>query len=420
MRAVVWLKRDLRLEDNRVFEEVKNYKEVIPVFIFDEEILSDLKAYDERFEFIAECIENIGVKVYTFKGNTSEIFERILDEVKPDVVVTQKAYTWSGQRRVEGIKKLCDVRNIKFLEILDGFLVNPEVLPPKKVYTSFYNEWIKSLDLRKAHIDSINVPKLNLKGFELKDIKHKASIFSPTKCKERLKNFDFKNYEHTRNYPFLDGTSKLSPCIRFGLLSIREIYEKSKESETFVKELAWREFWYHIKLNFPWTKEKEFQEKRQHIKWENNQEFIEAFLNGKTGYPIVDAGIRQLKQEKWIHNRVRMILGSFLTKDLLIDWRIGEEFFKHHLIDYDEVVNIGNWQWVASVGADPRPLRIFNPIMQSMRFDPNCQYIKKYLPELKDVPCNQLHDPINNKLPYYKPIVNHYERLEYIKLKYRG
>ncbi len=132
----------------------------------------------------------------------------------------------------------------------------------------------------------------------------------------------------------------------------------------------------------------------------------------------MDAGIRQLREEKWLHNRLRMILGSFLTKDLLVDWRIGEKFFKYHLIDYDEVVNVGNWQWVASVGADPRPLRIFNPVLQSARFDPNCHYIKKYIPELRSVPCHELHDPITYPLPYHKPIVNHYQRLPLVKSRY--
>lgn len=188
-------------------------------------------------------------------------------------------------------------------------------------------------------------------------------------CFRRLSNFRFSLDEANRNFLDRDGASKLSPCIRFGILSLREILKKAIEEidleNQFIKELAWREFWYHIKVYFPEIKNLEFQEKRRGLKWENREEYIEAFFEGKNGYPIVDAGIRQLEEEGWIHNRMRMILASFLTKDLIVDWRIGEEFFKKNLIDYDEVVNIGNWQWCASVGADPRPFRMLNPILQA-------------------------------------------------------
>jgi len=180
-------------------------------------------------------------------------------------------------------------------------------------------------------------------------------------------------------------------------------------SDTFISELAWREFWYHIMHYFPQTRELEFQEKRRNLKWINNEEWYEAWKEGKTGYPIVDAGMRQLKEEGWIHNRVRMIVASFLTKDLLVDWRLGDKHFFLCLMDYDENLDIGNWQWAASVGADPKQLRIFNPILQSERFDPDCKYIKKYIPELKNIPPEKIHNPLKCELPYYNPIVNHYE-----------
>ncbi|MFN3471907.1 MAG: FAD-binding domain-containing protein, partial [Aquificaceae bacterium] len=200
---------------------------------------------------------------------------------------------------------------------------------------------------------------------------------------------------------------------------LREVFKRAKDkSEQYIKELAWREFWYHIAFNFPQTKDLEFQEKRRGIAWENREEYIKSFFEGTTGYPIVDAGIRQLKREKWLHNRMRMILASFLSKVLLIDWRIGEAFFKEHLLDYDEVVNVGNWQWSASVGADPKPFRLFNPILQARRYDPDCNYIKRYLPELSHLPCSMLTDPINNQLPYHKPIVNYYERINIARRLY--
>ncbi len=425
MRAIVWLKRDLRLEDSRVFEKAREFREVVPVFIFDEEILSSLKAYDERLTYIIKALELIPVKVYTFKGKTEDVFRALLERLKPDAVITQKAYSWEGEVRDQKVRSLCSKLGVKFLEVFDGFVVKPEDVPVRKVFTPFYKEWVKRIDLNEAKVypENINVPKLDLRTFDPKELLSELSLksipFPPQDCHERLRSFNFMAYENTRNFPYLDGSSKLSPCIRFGVLSIRQVYKAGMQSEAFIRELAWREFWYHIRLNFPWTKGLEFQEKRRGVKWENREEFIRAFFEARTGYPIVDAGVRQLLQEKWVHNRIRMILGSFLTKDLLVDWRMGEEFFKHNLLDYDEVVNVGNWQWVASVGADPKPMRIFNPVLQSQRFDPECRYIKKYLPELSKLPCHMLHDPLTHPLPYHKPMVNHYERAAMARAIYR-
>ncbi len=421
-RAVVWLKRDLRIRDNRVFEEASKYREVIPIFIFDEEILEEHKAYDGRLSFLIDAVRNLPLKVYSFRGKTEEIFKKIFTILKPDAVITQGACTWDGENRVSKVKTLCKEFGTEFIEVFDGFLSKLESIPERKVFSHFYRKWLEHLDLRVSVNTDFYVPELNLSETDIntmvRELGLKSSSFTVNSCLDRINNYNFENYEKTRDFPYLDGTSKLSPCIRFGILSVREIFSRAKISETFIKELAWREFWYHIKLHFPWTKDMEFQEKRRGIDWENRDEFIEAFMEGRTGYPIIDAGIRQLKKEKWMHNRVRMIVASFLTKDLLVDWRIGEKFFKYNLIDYDQVVNIGNWQWVASVGADPKPLRIFNPIIQSQKFDPECEYIKKYLPELSKVPCHMLHDPIKNKLPYHKPIVNHYERVLKAKLAY--
>ncbi|HEY7535978.1 MAG TPA: deoxyribodipyrimidine photo-lyase, partial [Thermodesulfobacteriota bacterium] len=265
---------------------------------------------------------------------------------------------------------------------------------------------VKKLNTHKIYINSIEKIK--------KRLSFSKNTYWPIDFAERrLEEFDFCRYAKTRNFPYIDGTSKLSPYIRFGIVSIRKIYSVVSSlphnPNTFISELAWREFWYHIMHYFPETRDLEFQEKRRKIKWINNKKWYEAWKEGETGYPIVDAGMRQLKEEGWIHNRVRMIVASFLTKDLLIDWRFGDKHFFNYLVDYDENVDIGNWQWAASVGADPKQLRIFNPILQSERFDPDCKYIKKYITELKNLSCKMIHDPIKYDLPYYNPIVNHYE-----------
>ena len=178
------------------------------------------------------------------------------------------------------------------------------------------------------------------------------------------------------------------------MYSIRDIYTRARDiSETFVSELAWREFWQHIAYNFPETKTMEFQEKKRHIPWDGANDLFYAWCRGETGYPVVDASIKQLLETNWMHGRARMIVASFLTKDLHIDWRLGEAFFKKHLLDYDENVNFGNWQWSASVGADPKPLRIFNPSLQSQKFDPEAKFIRRYIPSLQHEKIESIHNP---------------------------
>jgi deoxyribodipyrimidine photo-lyase len=428
MRNVYWFKRDLRIEDNRaLYKCFIDSKEIYPIFIFDSEILKNLNSFDNRLFFLKNVVGNLQnkIKISLFYGKTEEIFESIIKILKPNAVYTAESLTWEGELRNKKIKNICEKYGVRLVEIFDNFLVNPRKIPYSKIYSHFYNKWKNLIDCQVLKLNEI---ELKLKTQELKIDKFKLPDFitqsKPSKgffwsldfLNERLKKFDFKNYSKSRNYLFEDGTSKLSPYIRFGIISIRVLYNKIKNLSTdFVKELAWREFWYHIKHYFPEIKNLEFQEKRRNLKWPNNEYFIEKFEKGETGYPIIDAAIRQLKQENWMHNRARMIVGSFLTKDLLVDWRIGEKFFSRYLIDYDEVVNVGNWQWIASVGPDPKPLRIFNPILQARRFDYKGEYILKYIPELSNENIDNLIDPINKKLNYLKIIVNHMDVLKKIK-----
>ncbi|MEZ0337178.1 MAG: deoxyribodipyrimidine photo-lyase [Aquificaceae bacterium] len=427
MRAIYLFKRDLRLEDNRgLCEASKNYKEIIPVFIFDPQIINQLKAQGKRLYYVLRAVEELskGIKLYCFYERTEEAIRKVIRLSKAKALYTTSSYSWEGRERNEVIKRVCSEEGVKFVEVFDGFLVRPELVEPKKVYTHFYKEWLTHIDLQQCNTEDFIVPELPLP--KLQDIREKLPVehydtFDPQECKKRLESYQFENYEKVRDYPALDLTSKLSPCIRFGIVSIREVFQKSYgRNEQFVKELAWREFWYHIALHFPQTRDLEFQEKRRGIRWENREDYLKAFLSGKTGYPFVDAGIRQLIEEKWLHNRMRMVLASFLTKVLLIDWRFGEVFFIEHLLDYDHVVNVGNWQWSASVGADPKPFRLFNPILQAQKYDPECTYIKKYLPELASLPCEWLQNPLKYKLPYYKPVVDYYERIKLAKERYIG
>lgn len=424
MRIIYWFKRDLRIKDNRsLIKAIKDSKELIPIFIFDKDLLDEFKAYDKRTGFIIDNLERLSdeIKIYCFYDKTEDIFRMLLEKLKPDAVYTQKAYTWSGEERNSKIENICKNYKVKFMAIDDGMLADIKKIPYKKVFNAFYNQWIKNIDneiTKKIPESKIPIFKLS----EIKDIKkiikyEENKYFKKTPF-EILKEYNFKEYENMRNLFYLEGTTRLSPHIRFGTISIREIFNESIKSEVFIKELAWREFWYHIKENFKDFKNLEFQEKRRGIRWENRDEYIKAFEEARTGYPIIDAAIIQLKEENWMHNRLRMVVANFLTKDLFIDWRIGERFFKRYLIDYDEVVNTGNWQWCASVGPDPKPFRIFNPMIQSKKFDPECLFIKKYLPELKKIPSEELHNPIKYNIKYHKPIVNHYEAIKKAKSLY--
>lgn len=231
---------------------------------------------------------------------------------------------------------------------------------------------------------------------------------------------DFSSYDDTRNIPSVDGSTRLSPYIRFGVFSIREIYRKVQDNLVLLSEIIWREFWYHIAYYFPFTYDLEFQERKRSIVWKDDISSYEwkQFEAGKTGYPLVDAAIRQLIETNWMHNRLRMVVASFLTKNLGIDWRIGEKWFKKYLIDYDEAVNIGNWQWSASVGADPKPVRIFNPLLQSEKFDLEAKFIKKYLPELEDIDPKKIHS-LDLSGVYYPPIVDQKESAREARERYK-
>ena len=430
-KVIFWFKKDLRIDDNQaLYEAVSNSKKIIPIFIFVPSLLDRFGRRPDRLGFIVSALRDLETKIkkkggqlYTFYGEPREIFPEILKISKAQAIFTNQALSFSGEKIEEEVQKICSSFGIQFYKYMGNYLCDIRRLTYQKVFTPFFKEWMKNLDLKSYPTpDHLNTPYLSFPTLEkiLPMLKYDENRFFPLDMGFiRLKDFNFRDYEKTRNRLDLDGTSKLSPYIRFGVISLRTIFKRAVEEAgpncQFIKELAWREFWYHIKHNFPELKNLEFQEKRRNLPWKFDEKMFEAFISGQTGYPIVDAAIRQLKLEGYMHNRARMIVASFLTKDLLIDWRIGEKFFREHLLDYDEVVNTGNWQWVASVGPDPKPFRIFNPILQAQKFDPEAKYIKKYLPELKDVHPYMLHNPLKYKLSYHKPMVNHYEQVKIAK-----
>ncbi|MDH7493317.1 MAG: deoxyribodipyrimidine photo-lyase [Candidatus Saccharicenans sp.] len=423
-RLVFWFKRDLRLADNRgLWEATRDAAEIVPVFIFDKKLLVGLDGPPTRTGFLVAALERLdrrlrekGSRLYVFYGQPEEVLARLITQLKPEALYTNRSYSWSGERTQKKVEALCRKQGVIFKDFNDSLLMPPEKIEARKVYSPFFRLWRLALggeDLSlKLEPSRLKTPALKPSTLAetARLIDHELnSYWQPDYARRRLKQYDFKSYDQGRNQLDIDGTSRLSVALRFGLVSVREVLAAARKQlqvdNQFVKELAWREFWYHIRYYFPWTEDLEFQEKRHGLKWLNRDKDIRALEEARTGYPLIDAAINQLKEEGWMHNRARLVVASFVTKDLLIDWRIGERLFKKYLLDYDEVVNTGNWQWSASVGADPRPLRMFNPQLQAKKYDPECRYIKKYVPELKMASCQQIQAL---ELPdYHPPIIDH-------------
>lgn len=419
-KSIFWFRQDLRTFDNRWFIEcIENSDFVIPIFILDKNIVWDfLGLEDKKFWFLRESLEKLSQEIfklswfplYVFFDYPEKIIPFLVEKYSITSLYANKSYSdyWSKKRDIE-IQNILKQKNISFHQICDFLMVEPEDIPHRKVFTPFFKLWKNfpkdTLLLSPKPFTGLKIDEI----FEVKDfIKiEKHTYFTIDFWKQRLLHNIRNDYEDTRNFLYIDGTSKISPYLRFGIFSVRQIYEIAQKNEIFLSEIAWREFWQHINYYFPECKTTEFQENKRHISWEKNEFLFQRFCEWKTGYPIVDASIKQLLETNWMHGRSRMIVASFLTKDLHIDWREWEKFFKKYLLDYDENVNFWNWQWSASVWADPKPLRIFNPILQSEKFDPEAKFIKKYLPELKNQDIKYIHNPLENSLDYIKPIVDH-------------
>ncbi len=420
-RSIFWFRQDLRVYDNKwLILAVQSSKEILPLFILDTNLIDTfLWIQDKKFWFLREALENLDMEIQrvwgkwlqVLHGNPQEIIPLLVKKYQIDAVFTNTSYGRYGMHRDETLKHTL---SIPFLGVHDFLLVEPEKIPQRKVFTPFYKLWQKQISstlTQETSLESISSFSIT----ESKSVSHyillpKHPYFTIAFWKKRLSEYPRSDYADTRNDLDKDGTSRLSPYIRFGVFSIRQVYNRALETNnvTFLSELAWREFWHHIAYYFPESKEQEFQEKRRHIRWSYDTSLFQAWCEWKTGYPIVDAAMKQLLETNWMHGRARMIVASFLTKDLHIDWRWGEVFFKKHLLDGDENVNFWNWQWSASVWADPKPLRIFSPLLQSEKFDPEWIFIKKYLPELEGEPISFIHNPLEHRLAYTTPpIVDH-------------
>ncbi len=402
---IFWFRRDLRLDDNVGFyNALKSEHPVLPIFIFDEEILKKLPKDDARLTFIYETLQKMRTKledkntssIAMFHGEPATIYKNLLEKYNIDTVFTNRDYEPYAKDRDDKIQQLLNDNNIKFKTFKDQVIFEQNEVTKKDglpyvVYTPYMKVWKEqfkthTLDFYytssflKNLIQDKELPNLSLSdiGFTKSNQKIKKHIVTPALI---------QNYEDTRNFPAQDSTSKLGPHLRFGTVSIRKMIEKAitEKNEIFWQELIWREFFMQILWHFPHTSKNSFKAKYDRIDWRNNEAEFLKWCNGQTGYPLVDAGMRQLNETGFMHNRIRMLVGSFLCKHLLIDWRWGEAYFAEKLHDYEMASNIGNWQWVAGSGVDAAPyFRIFNPTTQIKKFDNDLAYIKKWVPDFQE------------------------------------
>ncbi len=405
--SIFWFRRDLRLDDNIGFlEALKSNFPVLPLFIFDTEILDKLSKNDARVTFLYETLQKMRERlqkeqdssIAIYHGKPLEIFKELCTDYDIQGVYANQDYEPYARERDTEIASFFEEKNIRFKLFKDQVIFEKDEVvkedgDPYVVYTPYKNKWKSifnendlTIHYTSQFMDNLlqhsRLPNLSLSdmGFETSKIKVPEFTVTPTLI---------NNYEHTRNFPAKEnGTSRLGPHLRFGTVSVRKMMKKAiaEENEVFWSELIWREFFMQILWHFPHTRNKSFRPKYDRIDWRNNEAEFEKWKNGKTGYALVDAGMRELNATGYMHNRVRMLVASFLCKHLLIDWRWGEAYFAEKLLDYDMSANVGNWQWAAGSGVDAAPyFRIFNPMTQVDKFDKQKEYINKWVPDLQEL-----------------------------------
>ncbi|NBS18505.1 MAG: deoxyribodipyrimidine photo-lyase [Flavobacteriia bacterium] len=399
---IFWFRRDLRLHDNRgFFEALNDNNKVIPIFIYDTNIIDKLMKDDPRLTFIENALGGINsamkrnrCSIATYRGTPKAVFKKIIKDFPIDQVYTNHDYEPYASQRDADIKKMLSAEGIIFKTYKDQVIfekneVTKDDGKPYVVYTPYSRKWMQKFEAEgvthypsENHLENLFSDE-RLPQVTLQEMGFKKSTLQPQDPK--FDNELIDQYEATRNNPAQDSTSRLGVHLRFGTQSIRTIVSRSAERKnpTFLKELIWREFFMQILWHFPHTSQKSFKQQYDRIKWRNNEEEFDRWCNGMTGYPLVDAGMRQLNKTGFMHNRVRMLTASFLCKHLLVDWRWGEAYFAQKLFDYEMASNVGNWQWAAGSGVDAAPyFRIFNPHQQIQKFDNNLTYIKNWVKDL--------------------------------------
>lgn len=454
MTSVMWFRRDLRIEDNRALKNALEESEslVLVFHVNPEQFIGEGSKNEAAFfksvETFKKELADQEVTLQILYGDIKESFRKLKQELPEwtDVYINRDE-TGYGLERDWEMAELFKELQVQPHGYHDHYLHSAEEIKTNagtayKVYTPYYNKWIElpKPTIVEVNFDAEKIVETLLFPEDLDDFRDLLArqpdipVFEngSAAAKESLNDFidnGLFDYRQVRNFPFKNGTSRLSHHLRTGEISIRTVYHRANEAkdsqgkETFIKELAWRDFYNMVYVANPEQKNKAIKPEFDYVSWRNMEEDFDAWKEGKTGFPIVDAAMRQLKETGWMHNRARMIVASFLMKDLLIDWRWGERYFQEQLIDYDAASNIGGWQWAASTGTDSAPyFRIFNPTTQSERFDKEGSYIKKYIPELRGITNKKIHEPatltadeqeqfgvvIGEDYPY--PIVSHKEQ----------
>ena len=413
--SVFWFRRDLRIDDNPgLYEALTNSKSVIPIFIFDTNIIDNLPSDDNRIKFIwhslsllNERLKEVGSTLNIFKGNPLEVFKKIILKYRLTSVYVNRDYEKYSIKRDKEINTFLNENKIAFNASKDHVFFEPnEILKsdgtPYTVFTPYSKKWFEKFYSEKLPQYQIKNLVDNFFKTNYEPIMSLREIgFSNDEIEFEKFNLGdelIKNYNSKRDFPYLNSTSKIGPYLRFGLISVREVAKKTigkKFDQSFLRQLIWRDFYIQIFFHFPDSENENFKPAYDKIIWLNEEEKFEKWCAGETGYPIVDAGMKELNATGFMHNRVRMIAASFLCKHLLIHWKKGESYFAKKLLDYEMASNVGNWQWVAGTGVDAAPyFRLFNPEIQMKKFDPQKVYIKKWLPK---------YDPEN----YLEPIIDH-------------
>ena len=413
--VLFWHRRDLRIHDNHgLYKSLTSGYKVVPIFIFDTTILSKLKSDDQRVIFIHQFVKKLknqyqsfGSDLHVYAGNPIDLIPTLAQKYKAKKVFTNRDYEPYALERDKTIFEKLKLSEIDFIGSKDHVIFEKnEVIKddgkPYTVFTPYSKKW-KSI-LSDEHLKSYETTKHTN---QLLSFSEKSALISLEELgfqKEAKVNFPedkaaisvLSNYSEQRDFPAVNGTSKLGVHLRFGTISIRELANQAKQTnETYLKELIWRDFYQMIIYHFPHSAENSFRPAYDRIPWENNETLFKAWCEGKTGYPLVDAGMRELNTSGYMHNRVRMVVASFLTKHLLIDWCWGAAYFAEKLLDFELASNSGGWQWAAGSGCDAAPyFRIFNPTLQLEKFDKELRYVKHWVPEY-------------GTASYVKPIVEH-------------
>ena len=462
--VIVWHRRDLRVGDNpALYHAVKTGAPVIPLFIFDKALIRSLPSDGASFDFqagalreLGASIEKLGGNLIVRHGNVVDIHRQIIAETKPAALYFNEDYDPYALERDKSVEKLYGAKGIETIRFKDTVLHGPgEVMTlsgkPFIVFTPYARVW-KQLPKttpfpkpKKMHTPSVKSDPIVgahalRREVQIEDPAYRGGEREARSQWKRFLDGSLGDYDRLRNIPGIRGTSRMSGYLRFGCISPRTMYEdcvlmnpergNGEGKAKFIDELIWREFYQSVLFHFPHLVNSNYRGEFDRFRWSTNDKKVAAWKTGQTGYPLVDAGMRQLNRTGWMHNRVRMVVASFLTKHLATDWQIGQRYFEMKLMDLETASNNGGWQWAASTGVDPKPLRIFNPTLQAEKYDSGGEYIRQFVPELTRVPNEFIHEPslmppslqkeigVTIGRDYPRPVVNHREATQKFRTLY--